>query len=568
MNKNKYDVAIVGAGIAGSLIAHRLSQSGLKVLIIDAGDKAYFDLKTGMDQRQELLDRFYINPVKMPNSAFPDLDYAPSPTQTTLNKYFVQKGPQPFQSTYTRMVGGTTYHWLGTALRYVPGTFKEKTLFGRGADWPMDYHELENWYWEAEKAIGVAGNSDIDLGAPRKKNQPYPMPEILPTYNDRVVQQATEGMMFEGMPVEFNTTPQARNSIPYQDRPPCAGSANCIPICPIQAKYDASVHLKWALNPKLMPGSSSEAVAATAMFKSVLTQVNTNAKGQVASLTVKQPDGSEESVYAKQFVLAMHAVEIPKVLLLSANESYPDGIANGSGVVGRYLMDHDVKITWAQLNTPLYPFRGPQSTCGVESLRSGNFRKNRAAYRIELQNTGASWAAGAPFSNVIEYVNQGLRGKQLREKLAWDVSTQIELNGLIEPEPDFNNYVKPSATLLDPFGIPRPEIHYKIGEYSEKGAESFFNITHQIFKKLGATQIHQVPGWFGAGHLMGTLRMGNNPETSCCDGYGRAHQHSNLFFTGSGLFPTVGSANPTLTIAAVSLRTAEHIIQNFQSVSA
>jgi len=558
-----YDIAVVGAGIAGSLIAHRLSQAGLKVVIIDAGDKAYFDLKTGMDHRQELMDRFYVNPVKMPNAAYPDLDYAPSPTQTTLNKYFVQKGPHPFQSTYTRIVGGTTYHWLGTSLRYVPGTFKEKTLYGRGADWPLSYEEIQDWYWEAEKAIGVAGNSGIDLGAPRKAGQDYPMPEILPTYNDRMVQAATAGLKYQGMPVNFNTTPQARNSIPYQDRPPCAGSANCIPICPIQAKYDATVHLKWALNPGLMQGSSTNAKAAVAKFKCVLTKVTADSAGEITQLVIKHPDRTEEIVKAKKYVLAMHAIEIPKVLLLSANENFPGGIANASGVVGRYLMDHDVKITWAQLAKPLYPFRGPLSTCGVESLRSGDFRKNRASYRIELQNTGASWATGAPFSNVIDNVNQGLRGKELRDKIAWDVSTQIELNALIEPEPNFNNYIKPSDTLVDPFGIPRPEIHYSISDYSHKGAESFFEVTSQIYNKLGALQVTQVPGWFGAGHLMGTLRMGLDSDKSCCDGYGRAHQHKNLFFAGSALFPTVDSANPTLTIAALSLRTANHIEETF-----
>ncbi|NEO77616.1 GMC family oxidoreductase [Moorena sp. SIO4G3] len=560
-----FDVVIAGAGVAGALIAHKLSQAGLNVLILDAGDQTFFDQETGSDLRQPLLERFFTNPVKMPNAAFPDLDYAPSPTQTTLNKYFVQKGPLPFQSSYTRMVGGTTYHWLGTALRYVPNTFQTKTVYGIGADWPIRYEDLQDWYWHAEKAIGVSGNSNVDLGAPRKPDHHYPMPEILPTYNDRKVREGTRNLEFEGMPVDFESTPQARNSILYQGRPPCAGSANCIPICPIQAKYDASVHLKWAINPKLNPESCSQAKAVTPLFGAVVTKVLVDRDKCVSGLKIKQPDHSELTITGRLYVLAMNAMETPKVLLWSATESLSNGVANSSGVVGHFLMDHDVKITYAKLPEPYYVFRGPLSSSGCESLRDGAFRKTRSAFRIELQNTGTSWATGSPFTNVINLVNQGYTGQKLREQLAWEVSTQIELNGLLEPEPNYNNSVKPSDSLFDPFGIPRPEIRYSVGEYARAGTKAFVKVANMICDRLGATHFSEVPGWFGAGHVMGTLRMGNDPKTSCCDSYGRTHDHPNLFLTGSGLFPTVGSANPTLTIVAVALRTAHHIIESFQN---
>ncbi len=559
-----FDVVIAGAGVAGALIAHRLGRAGLDVLILDAGDRPYFDPLTGADLRQPLLDRFFTNPVKMTNSAFPNLAYAPSPSETTLNKYFVQRGALPFQSTYTRMVGGTTYHWLGTALRYVPNTFQEKTVYGRGADWPLSYEDLQDWYWEAEKAIGVAGNSDVNLGAPRKAEQPYPMPEILPSYNDQKVLEGTRGLTFEGMPVVFDSTPQARNSVAYQGRPPCAGSANCIPICPIQAKYDASVHLKWALNPSLDAEAPRGSKAVTPLFSAILQKVLVDDRNRVSGLSIKRPDRSELTVRAKVYVLAMHAMEIPKVLLWSATDALPQGVANSSGVVGRYLMDHDVKITYASLPEPYYIFRGPLSTSGCESLRDGPFRKERSGFRIELQNTGTSWATGSPFSNVIDLVNRGYTGKKLRDQLAWDVSTQIELNGLLEPEPNYDNCIKPSRTLFDPLGLPRPEIRYSIGEYSYAGAKAFVEAAKMIYARLGATGFSEVPGWFGAGHVMGTTRMGHDAASSCCDSYGRTHDHPNLFITGSGLFPTVDSANPTLTITALALRTAQHIVASFK----
>ena len=553
-----HDVVVVGAGIAGALVAQRLARAGLDVLVVEAGERPYFALDSGADEREELLERFYAAPVKSTNSAFPNLPYAPSTDETILEDYYVQGGPDAFQSTYLRMVGGTTYHWLGTSLRYNPNTFREHTAYGVASDWPLSYDQLEDYYWRAETELGVSGDPDAALAAPRRPDHPFPMPPILPTYNDRLVMAATAGLTFDGLPVEVVTTPQARNSIPYQDRPPCAGSANCIPLCPIQAKYDASVHLKMAWNPALDHGAPPGARAAEALLGAVLAKVLVS-DGQVSGLLVKRPDRSEQVVRGRVYVLAMNAIETAKTLLASAAEGVPNGVANSSDVVGRYLMDHDVVITYATLPQPAYLFRGPLSTAGVESLRDGPFRSHRAAFRIELQNTGTSWATNSPFANVVDLVDAGLTGERLRRQLAWDVSRQIELNGLIEPHPDPDNTVRPSATLVDELGIPRPELRYRVGEYSRLGAAAFVEAATAIYRRLDATGVTVQPGWQGAGHLMGTLRMGSDPGSSCCDSFGRSHDHSNLFLTGSGLFPTVDAANPTLTIAALALRTAEHI---------
>ena len=554
-----YDVVVAGAGIAGALIAYELGRAGLRVAIVDAGDRAHFDTRTGRDHREQFLRTFFTAAVKTTNSPYPNLTSAPSPDEGTLNAYYVQKGPTPFQSTYQRIVGGTTYHWLGTALRYTPDTFKERTLFGRGADWPLSYTDLEYWYWRAERELGVAGDDAQDRGCPRDPGHRYPMPPIVPTYNDRQVMDATHGLTFDGLPVEFVTTPQARNSTLYQGRPACAGSANCIPICPIQAKYDATVHLKRALNPMLDKDSPPGAVAATPVFDSVVTAVLLDQSGAVRALRVTHPDLSTGEVRGRTFVLALNAIENAKLLLNSATDRAPAGVANRSDTIGRYLMDHDVKITYARAPTPLYPFRGPLSTAGVESLRTGPFRARRAAFRIELQNTGWSWATNSPFSTVTGLVGQGLTGGALREAIIRDVTTQIELNGLVEPEPDPDNTIRPSTRFTDALGVPRPEIRYRVGAYSQAGGDVFLEAARAIYTALGATGVAEVPGWQGAGHLMGTHRMGSDPTLSACDQYGRTHDHPNLFLAGAGLFPTVDAANPTLTIAAVSLRTAAHI---------
>jgi choline dehydrogenase-like flavoprotein len=511
------------------------------------------------------VDRFFRAPVKTTNSAYPSLPAAPSPDEGSLNAYYVQRGPAPFQSTYQRIVGGTTYHWLGTALRYTPDTFAERTLFGRGADWPLGYDDLEPWYGRAESELGVSGDDGQDLGSPRSTARPYPMPPIVPTHNDRVVMAGTTGLTFDGLPLRFVTTPQARNSMLYQGRPACAGSTNCIPICPIQAKYDATVHIKRAINPRLALDPPPAAVAATPVFGGVVTGVLLDDQARVEGLRIVHPDRTTRQLRGRLFVLALNAIENAKVLLMSAGDRAPRGVANGSDVVGRYLMDHDVMITYARLPSSLYPFRGPLSSAGVESLRTGPFRAHRGAFRIELQNTGWSWATNSPFSVVTSLVGQGLTGRRLRDAIAADVGTQIELNGLVEPEPDRDNTVRPSGTLVDALGVPRPELRYRVGEYAIAGGQAFVRAARVVYQALGATEVNVVPGWQGAGHLMGTHRMGDDPTRSCSDGYGRTHDHPNLFLAGAGLFPTVDAANPTLTVAAMALRTAAHIVDTLRT---
>lgn len=560
-----YDVVIAGAGVAGALIAYECSRAGLRVAIVDVGAELFFDPATGHDGRGPLVRQFLAAPVKTTNSAVPSVPWAPSPDESALNAYFVQRGTAAFQSTYARMVGGTTQHWLGTALRYTPDTFAEYSRYQRGVDWPCDYSDLEYWYWRAEHELGVAGDDREDCGAPRRPDHRYPMPAVPATYNDRQVMAATVGLDFEGLPLRVVTTPQARNSVLYQGRPACAGSANCIPICPIQAKYDATVHLKRALNPALGTDTPPDAVAATAILESVVVAVHVDADGRVSGIRVRHPDLSERVLTGRVHVLACNAIENAKILLMSAADGVPAGVANSSDAVGRYLMDHDVKITYARVPRPLYPFRGPGSTAGVESLRTGPFRRDRAAFRIELQNTGWSWAANTPTSTVIGYVNQGLTGRALQDAVAADVATQIELNGLVEPEPDPGNTVRPSRRLVDALGVPRPELTYRISEYTEAGGRAFLAAAGAIYTALGATGVTVVPGWQGAGHLMGTHRMGRDPRTSVCDQYGRTHDHPNLFLAGAGLFPTVDAANPTLTVAAVALRTAAHLIATIRS---
>lgn len=592
MAEYDYDVVIVGAGITGALMANELGNAGYRVLILEAG-KHPFD-------RQEAIDKFYAAENKDPGAPWPDSPYAPkanSPTNdwhNTQDNYLVQTGSVAFGSSYERSPGGTTLHWLGTALRMVPDSFSMKSTYGVLRDWPLSYTDLEPYYTEVEKQIGVAGDlaQDRYLGVPHTGR--YPMGPVPQSYLDGVVGKALDGFVVDVNGVQTTlqhfSTPQARNTAGYNERPPCMGNSSCVPICPIAAKYDASVHLKLAV------AASTPAVI---QERSVVYKVDIDPDtDQVSRLHYKRwsYDGSvvEQSVTARRYVLAAHAIETPKILLMSPWKTLPDGTqvmaANSSGQVGKNLMDNICNVVWGLTEEPVYPFRGPLSTSGIPSFRNTPARSQRAAYRIEIGNDGWVWPTFAPQTTVQDLLDgtgrlgygKGLWGKELSQAVQDVVTRQLRFALEMEAVPLQSSYVKPS-TLLDPkTGIPRPEVHYEIydrsepdGTYCVDGYAETVEVANQMFQKLGAKQFTTVakdpgtPGWFeykgtpyqfrGAGHIFGTYRMGAEKSDSVVDRNQRSWDHENLFLVGCGVFPTTGTANPTLTASALALVAAKSI---------
>ncbi len=523
---------IVGAGVAGSLVAVRLAKAGLKVLLLDAGPRV---------DRGAALDQFYRAAIKVPESPYPNAPFAPHPRSDAIDDYYVQGGPDKFISTYLRQVGGTTWHWMGTTLRLVPDDFRLRSRFGVGADWPIGYDDLEPWYCEAERELGVAGDGSADLKSPR--SQPYPLPPIPVTYLDERVSAALAGSGYTLQP-----TPQARNSRPHDGRPACCGSSTCIPICPIQAKYDAMVHV-----------TQAERAGVELVERAVVASVQIGTNGLVTGVTIKRPDGSEEQAVAKVFVIAAHGIETPKLLLQSRNDQYPGGVANSSNQVGRNLMDHPTQLSWALAGQPLWPFRGPMSTSGIESPRAGDWRAARPAFRIQVGNSGWEWPKGTPDHTVRVLVGQGLRGAALDRALNEHNSRELALAMMTEQLPLPENRIVPDFDKRDAIGLPRPRITYRIDEYTRRGLEEGRRIHAQIFAALKSTEVHHSEDVKPSGHLMGTCRMGHDPRQSVVNAELRSHDHANLYLVGSAVFPTSAASNPTLTIAALALRAAASI---------
>ena len=527
------DILVIGSGVAGALIACGVARKGAKVVIMEAGSEV---------DRAAAVARFQNACPKTPESAYAQSAFAPHPETDRPYAFYAQKGPHPFGSTYLRQVGGTTWHWLGSAIRLVPDDFKMRSRFGLAVDWPIAYADLEPWYCRAEQELGVAGDNADDLGSPR--SAPYPFPPIAQSYLDLAWRNALQASDYKVRP-----TPQARLSKPSGDRPSCHGGASCIPICPIQAKYDATIHV-----------ARARSLGARLLTDTCANFVECGQDGRVDAVRFKRSDGSTGRVIARVVVIAANGVETPRLLLASASDAFPAGVANRSDQLGRNLMDHPIQLSWALARRQVWPYRGPGATSGIENFRDLQDRAENSALRFEIGNDGWSWPKGAPESTARELALSGLRGQALDAALKEQTSRHIRVAALTEQLPLASNRVTLDRAQVEKTGLPRPAIFYELDRYTAHALANARRLHDDMFAKIGVDAFWHKDRAQAAGHIMGAARMGDDPATSVVDRNLRAHGHSNLFLVGASVFPTGGTANPTLTIAALALRAADAVL--------
>ncbi|MFB7469876.1 GMC family oxidoreductase [Kitasatospora sp. NPDC056184] len=572
---HRWDVIVVGAGIAGSLVAHRLGGHGHRVLVLEAGHAVPGAAATGTAYRAA--------GGGTPTSPYPRSADAPSPDVDdltglpdggfTATGHLVQHGPLPYASGYLRANGGTGLLWTGLTPRMHPEDFRTADL-GHGRNWPIGYRDLEPYYRQAEQELGVAADAAQQrraVGLPLPDDYAFPMRPVPASHLDRIAARALDGRTArdpaadEDALLTVSTTPHARNTRPtpaadgarpaHPDGPLCQGAASCVPVCPTGAKYTPlRTQARWAPGVRLRTDA-------------VVSRVLVDGTGRATGVEYHSA-GTTHRVRADLVVLAAHAIENARLLLLS-------GLADRSDQVGRNLMDHPALLTWGLLPQPTGPYRGPGSTSGLEAFRFGPARARRAPFRIELGNWGWSWAGRPPQVETADLLRAGLRGRELRERLGDRLGRQFSLQFELEQPADPANRVTLDRTRRDRLGLPRPALHYDLSAYVRQGMASARAVSDQLFALLGAedhTRYDAGPGWpgrlehrgeaygyRGAGHAGGTHVMGDAPGTSVVDEWQRCWDHPNLYAVGCGSMPSLGTSNPSLTMAALALRSADRI---------
>jgi choline dehydrogenase-like flavoprotein len=400
------------------------------------------------------------------------------------------------------------------------------------------------------------------------RSAPYPMPPIVFGYGDEQMHAALNKQLVaidgELVPVRVFHTPQARTSRRYRphddfdERPACEGNSNCIPLCPIQAKYDATVHVKQAQR------NGVELRTAALVTKLERDPDNPALVTRVHHRRWDSAEPADDQVVTGRFiVLAANTIETPKLLLLS-------DLANSSDQVGRNLMDHlqdDISFLFPG---PLYPFRGPQSLASIEIFRDGPFRNAHSAIRMTVGNDGAGRAPGRSIIDVLDgLLASNTFGTSLRRGVEDELTRLVRIGFSTEMLPNPDNRVTLSDQL-DISGIPRPKLHFAVDDYTYEGLRAGHDIALALARNIPGvdqTSIEPLqwpprpapptPTRFNtAAHIMGTCRMGDSPTTSVVDDNGRSHDHPNLYLAGASVFATSGTANPTLTLSALALKTA------------
>jgi len=533
------DVCVVGAGVAGGLVAHRLADRGYDVVMLEAGKR--FDRSKDRYRMERTL-----RPTGPGNNVWEMGGRRDAYSSSGEFDY-------PLNETRVKGVGGTTLHWLGITPRLHREDFEMDSRYGLADDWPIDYETLQPYYASAERALGVAGRQDNPFAPPRATD--YPMEAFPQSPSDAVFEAACDELG-----IDLHTVPQARNSEVYDGRSQCLGYSTCVPVCPSGAKYSGDVHVEKA-----------ESLGARIIDRVPVQWLEHDDAGdRVTAAVYRTPDGKQFRQSARHFVVAAGAVETARLLLLSRSEQYPDGLANSSGAVGHFFLEHPSIEATGSVAVPPNP-----NPIGFHTSESHQFYDTDApgqgSLKLEFRN-----ADPPPFPELATRGgDEGTRGdlsdvltgdawgaalvQQLRE--ASDQRTRLTIRATAEQLPRWDNTVALDHTQTDEFGNPVPELSFTVGDHARGTLDYASGVLEDIMSELGATDVSvDAPSEpIHSSHHMGTTRMGTDPNESVVDARLRTHDLTNLTIASGGAFVTAGAMNPTLTIAALSLKAAEHI---------
>ncbi len=516
------DVCIVGAGLAGGLIAYELARRGVTTVVLEAGPRH------DPARRFEYLERYMAGDNPWLRAPGRDAYTTAGEIDYPLNRLRV-KG-----------VGGSTLHWTALTHRLHASDFAARSRYGLAADWPISYETLEPYYGRAEQLLAVAGVADNPF-ASRRAAATYPLPPFPFSYSDEILAAAAARRG-----IAFHHAPFARGSVPHEGRAQCLAFGTCTShqICPINAQYTAETHVQLA-----------EATGrARVVTGAQVVRLNCDTADRLRSVTYVDAEGRQQEQPARAFVLAAHGIESARLLLLSRSSRFPDGLANRSGMVGRNFIEHPLVSARGRMADNLYPYRIGFHTAETHQFCDTPQRAESSPFRLALLNR-----VGPTPSEIAALSGQW--GAALRDEVRAEFGHYAGLQAILEQLPDAGNTITLDPAVVDDLGDPVPRITYRVGAYERAGRLRAIARMEEILAAAGARDIESsfADEFAMCGHEIGMCRMGADPDTSVVDADLRAHDVANLYLAGSSVFVTAGPLNPSLTIAALALRLAEFL---------
>ncbi len=569
-SSKEYDVCIVGSGAGGGMAAYTLANAGLKVALIEAGP--LYDPAKNVTQLKwpwESPRRGASSPLRN----FGDFDAAYGGWDLEGEPY-THKDNTKFDWFRARMVGGRANHWGRISLRFGPNDFKHKSIDGLGDDWPISYEDVAPYYDKVDRLIGVFGSKENLPNDPDSIFLPPPKPRLHELF-------VKEGAVASGVPVIPSRLSILTKSLPdNKDRGACFFCSQCNRGCTVYGDFSSSSVL---VKPALKTGNVD--IFANAMAREVLTRKDGTASG---ISYVSKDDMQEYEVSAKIVMLAASAGESARLLLNSKSEAHPNGLANGSNVVGKYLHDSTGVSVGGYLPKLLDRKRYNEDGVGGLHVYSPWWLDNKKldfprGYHIEYGGGMGmpSYGFGGGIQNVngkFPVPNGGTKaaggyGADLKKDYRYFYGAGVGMAGRGEAIAREDNYCEIDPTTVDKFGIPVLRFHYKWSDFEVKQAKHMQETFEEIMHKMGAVITSTLKGKdedYGLAapgriiHEVGTVRMGNDTKKSALNKFNQAHDCKNLFVVDGGAFVSQADKNPTWTILALSMRASEYIIDELK----
>jgi len=533
------DFVIIGSGASGGVLARELSTAGFDVVVLEQGPYR----KAGDFSHDELSVQFIGEMTNHPSWSDPQTF-----RRTASEKATVQEQGPP-TALYARGVGGSSVHFTANYWRMRPVDFRERSLLGEisgtgFADWPISYEELEPYYSRVDWEIGVSG-APGPFDPPRSR--PYPVPPLPVTSSGALLERGARRVGLHAQPA-----PMAILSQPHNNRPACMHCGFCM-------GYGCEANAKSSTLATMIPLAEATGHCEIRPLSTVF-RIETNEQGRVSEVAYLDAAGTQHAQKAKAVIVAANGGETPRLLLLSESPRFPEGLANSSGLVGKYLMPNGHSLAHGIYEQPLNEYKSVQVTRIVHDFyehdpQRGFYGGGGIDARAFIQGTPILFAEtglppGAP-----------RWGKAHKDLLRHTYTRRMALLCSTTSLAQESNNVSLDPDLKDAAGRPAMRITYNEHENDLALMRFMQDRAIEILEASEAGTIWREPVVSETvfAHLLGTCRMGNDPRKSVVDPYHRSHDVPNLFICDGSSLVTSGRGQPTMTIQALAFRAAEHI---------